>query len=71
MRRHQSMADAASDEATQVSGREAQRLAGLNADHATASLAAAAKRKERAMPEHERRAKRAQHKCDVRALKAS
>ena len=59
------------DDATQLSGREAQRIAGLNADHAAAGKASGIKRKETAMSRDEKLAKQASHKREVRMKKAA
>ena len=67
----------ANDDATQLSGREAQRLAGIarqthpaaNAHQVAASQAASQRRTEEAMPAEERLRRRRQHKADVRASK--
>ena len=65
------------DDTTQVSGREAQRLAGIarqahpaaHAQRVAASHAAAQRRTEQAMPGEERRRRRREHAAEVRARK--
>jgi len=72
--RSEAMAD---DDATQLSGREAQRLAGIarqahlavNAHQVAASHAAAQRRTEEAMPAEERLRRRREHKAKVYASK--
>ena len=64
-------ATANDDDATQLSGNEAQRIAGRNADHVAAGKASGAKRKANAMSEEESKLRKAAHMREVRAGKAA
>ena len=64
-------AAATDDDATQLSGNEAQRIAGRNANHVAAGQASGAKRKAKAMSEEESKRRKAAHKREVRAQKAA
>ena len=64
-------ATANDDDATQLSGNEAQRIAGRNADHVAAGKASGAKRKANAMSEEESKRRKAAHMREVRAGKAA
>ena len=64
-------ATANDDDATQLSGNEAQRIAGRNADHVAAGKASGAKRKANAMSEEEGKRRKAAHMREVRAEKAA